>query len=66
MKQHRKAFRRLVFQRLRSETQGQDLIEYALAAGLIAVAAVTAMPHLTNTINTVFSKIAVIVQSAVS
>ena len=30
------------------DTQGQDLVEYALAAGLVAVAAVAAMPSLSS------------------
>jgi pilus assembly protein Flp/PilA len=40
------------------DTEGQDLVEYALAAGLVAVAAVAAMPTLSTTVNTVFTKIA--------
>ena len=39
------------------ETEGQDLVEYALMVGMVAVAAVAAMPSLTNTLSTVFSKI---------
>lgn len=49
-----------------NDTQGQDLVEYALAAGMVAVAAVAAMPALSTTVNTVFSKIAVIISSAVN
>ena len=37
------------------DTQGQDLVEYALAAGMVALAAVAAMPQLSGTINNVFS-----------
>jgi pilus assembly protein Flp/PilA len=48
-----------------NETQGQDLVEYALAAGMVAVAAVAAMPALSTTINTVFSKIGSIINSSV-
>jgi pilus assembly protein Flp/PilA len=48
-----------------NDDQGQDLVEYALAAGMVAVAAVAAMPQLTATINTVFSKVASIVENAV-
>jgi pilus assembly protein Flp/PilA len=48
------------------DTQGQDLVEYALAAGLVAVAAVAAMPTLSTTVNTVFTKIASIIQANVS
>ena len=39
------------------DTHGQDLVEYALATGMIAVVAVAAMPVLTATITTIFSKI---------
>lgn len=46
------------------DTQAQDLVEYALAAGMVAVAAVAAMPGLAGTVNTVFSKIATIVETA--
>ncbi|HYW47761.1 MAG TPA: Flp family type IVb pilin [Bryobacteraceae bacterium] len=48
-----------------SDTQGQDLVEYALAAGMVAVAAVAAMPGLSATVNNVFNKIASIVNSSV-
>ena len=48
------------------DTQGQDLVEYALAAGLVAVAAVAAMPALSSTVNTVFNKIASIVNNTVN
>jgi pilus assembly protein Flp/PilA len=48
-----------------SDTQGQDLVEYALAAGLVAVAAVACMPGLSATVNQVFAKIGSIVNSAV-
>ena len=47
------------------DTQGQDLVEYALTAGLVAVAAVAAMPALSVTINNVFSKVGSIVASAI-
>ena len=47
------------------ETQGQDLVEYALAAGLVAVAAVAAMPALSTTVNNVFAKIGSIIASSV-
>ena len=48
------------------DTQGQDLVEYALAAGIVAVAAVAAMPALTNTVSTVFSRIGSMIQSTVN
>jgi pilus assembly protein Flp/PilA len=48
------------------ETQGQDLVEYALAAGLVAVAAVAAMPALTSVVSNVFAKIGTIISSSVN
>jgi pilus assembly protein Flp/PilA len=47
------------------DTRGQDLVEYALAAGMVALAAVAAMPQLSAAINNVFSKVGSIVNSAV-
>jgi pilus assembly protein Flp/PilA len=47
------------------DTQGQDLVEYALAAGLVAVAAVAAMPSLSGVVSNVFAKIGSIVNSTV-
>ena len=47
------------------DTRGQDLVEYALAAGMVALAAVAAMPQLTGVINNVFSKIGSLINSAV-
>jgi pilus assembly protein Flp/PilA len=48
------------------DTQGQDLVEYALAAGMVAVAAVAAMPALSTTVNNVFAKIGSIINSSVN
>ena len=47
------------------DTGGQDLVEYALAAGMVAVAAVACMPSLSTTVNTVFSKIGVLINTNV-
>ncbi|MEO8594347.1 MAG: Flp family type IVb pilin [Candidatus Solibacter sp.] len=47
------------------DTGGQDLVEYALATGLVAVAAVAAMPALSSTLNTVFTKIGTIINNKV-
>ena len=52
--------------KLWADIQGQDLVEYALAAGMVAVAAVAAMPALSSTVNNVFSKIGSIIQSSVN
>jgi pilus assembly protein Flp/PilA len=48
------------------DTAGQDLVEYALAAGLVAVAAVAAVPTLSTTVSTVFSKIGSIITANVT
>jgi pilus assembly protein Flp/PilA len=42
---------------LHQEESGQDLIEYALIAALIAVAAIAGMQGLATKINTEFSKV---------
>jgi pilus assembly protein Flp/PilA len=39
------------------DEQGQDLIEYALMAGFVAVAAGAVMPSVSTSISTIFSKI---------
>jgi pilus assembly protein Flp/PilA len=49
-----------------NDTQGQDLVEYALAAGMVAVAAVAAMPALSTTVSTVFTKIGSIINNTVN
>jgi pilus assembly protein Flp/PilA len=51
--------------RVWKDTRGQDLVEYALAAGLVAVAAVACMPGLSGTVNNVFTKIGSIINSSV-
>jgi pilus assembly protein Flp/PilA len=51
--------------RVWKETGGQDLVEYALAAGLVAVAAVACMPGLSGTVNNVFTKIGSIISNSV-
>jgi pilus assembly protein Flp/PilA len=48
-----------------SDHRGQDLVEYALAAGMVAVAAVGAMPTLSTTVSNVFAKIGSIINSSV-
>jgi pilus assembly protein Flp/PilA len=47
------------------DTSGQDLVEYALAAGLVAVAAVACMPGLSGSVNAVFTKIGSIINNTV-
>ncbi len=48
------------------DEEGQDLVEYALAAGMVAVAAVAVMPTLSSVVSNVFSKIGSIVSTSVN
>jgi len=43
--------------RIWKDTRGQDLIEYALMAGFVAVAAAAVMPGIGSSINVIFSKV---------
>ena len=51
---------------LLKDTRGQDLIEYALMAGFVAVAAGAVMPGVANSISTIFSKVASVMTTAAS
>lgn len=53
-----------VMRRFWKETEGQDLIEYALMAGFVALAAAALMPNVTSSISTIFSKINSLLSSA--
>lgn len=48
-----------------NDTRGQDTVEYALSCGMVATAAVAAMPQFSGTINNIFSRIASTVAKAV-
>jgi pilus assembly protein Flp/PilA len=56
-----KTFVKLLWQ----DSEGQDLVEYALMVGMVAVAAVASMPSLTTALTTVFSKVAASVTAQV-
>ena len=43
--------------RIWKDTRGQDLIEYALMAGFVAVAAGAIMPGVASSINVIFSNV---------
>lgn len=43
--------------RIWRDTRGQDLIEYALMAGFVAVAAGAIMPNVAASISTIFTKV---------
>jgi pilus assembly protein Flp/PilA len=55
-----------VLRSLHGDESGQDLIEYALVAALIAFGAVASMSTLSSTINNAFSIIGSKLSSAVS
>ena len=48
------------------DRRGQDLIEYALMAGFVAVAAGAIMPGVATSISTIFSQIASVMSGAAS
>jgi pilus assembly protein Flp/PilA len=50
--------------RVLTDTHGQDLIEYALMAGFVAVAAGAIMPGVATSISTIFSKVASVMSTA--
>ena len=62
-----KNFANLVWKlRIWKDTRGQDLIEYALMAGFVAVAAGAVMPGVSTQISTIFSKIESLLTTAAS
>jgi pilus assembly protein Flp/PilA len=56
--------KRLLKLQVWKDTHGQDLIEYALMAGFVAVAAGAIMPGVSKSISTIFSKIASVMSAA--
>jgi pilus assembly protein Flp/PilA len=50
--------------RVLMDTRGQDLIEYALMAGFVAVAAGAIMPGVATSISQIFSKVASVLSQA--
>ena len=50
--------------RIWGDRRGQDLIEYALMAGFVAVAAGSAFPPVADTISQIFSKVGSVMSSA--
>lgn len=58
-------FHRLVWKlRLIRETRGQDLIEYALIVGFIAVAAGALVPGITTTMRSIFERMSVMLENS--
>ena len=54
----------LITMKIWKDKHGQDLIEYALMAGFVAVAAGALMPNVASSISTVFSKISSVMAGA--
>ena len=50
--------------RLAKDVRGQDLIEYALMAGFVAVAAGAIMPGVATSISTIFSSVSSVMSAA--
>lgn len=50
--------------RIWKDRRGQDLIEYALMAGFVAVAAGAIMPGVATSISEIFSKVASVLSQA--
>jgi pilus assembly protein Flp/PilA len=48
------------------DRRGQDLIEYALMAGFVAVAAGAVMPGVSSSISTIFSQVSSVMANAAS
>ena len=58
--------RLVIFTMIWRDERGQDLIEYALMAGFVAVAAGAIMPGVASSISTIFSKISSVMTDAAS
>ena len=56
----------LTLNRFGNDKRAQDLIEYALMAGFVAVAAGAIMPGVATSISTIFSSIASVMTGAAS
>lgn len=54
----------IILRALKDDESGQDLIEYALVAGLIGLGAVAAMSSLATSIGTAFSSVGSSLSSA--
>ncbi len=54
----------MLIARLLKDRKGQDMVEYALLAGFIAVAAGALLPSISTSISTIFSRMASVVSAA--
>lgn len=59
------SFKNLVYLlKIWTDSKGQDLIEYALMAGFVAVSAGAIMPSVASSISQIFSQVASVLSSA--
>jgi Flp pilus assembly pilin Flp len=54
----------ILLMRVWRDQRGQDLVEYALMAGFVAVAAGAIMPGVSNSISMIFSSVASVMTAA--
>lgn len=54
----------LTLKRLRDDSSGQDMVEYALLVGFLAVAVGAAFPNVATPISTLFSRLASVASQA--
>jgi pilus assembly protein Flp/PilA len=54
----------MLIARLLKDRKGQDMVEYALLAGFIAVAAGALLPDISTSISTIFSRLGSVVSAA--
>jgi Flp pilus assembly pilin Flp len=59
-------FHAFLHSRFWKDRRGQDLIEYALMAGFVAVAAGAIMPNIASSISTIFSEVTSVMTVAAS
>jgi Flp pilus assembly pilin Flp len=56
----------IILTKIWRDERGQDLIEYALMAGFVAVAAGAIMPNIASSISTIFSQVTSVLSAAAS
>ncbi len=54
----------ITLERMLRDERGQDLVEYALLAGFIAVAAGALLPGISTSISTIFSRMSSVLANA--
>ncbi len=54
----------ITLQRMLNDERGQDLVEYALLAGFIAVAAGALLPGISTSVSKIFSRMASVLANA--